>query len=171
MRGELADFGDRFDPGADGPADGGQDQAEGEHRHRPPQGEVDEETERARRLGAQLLNAQPAEIALTTGNSAGWGAAFAALGGWRSGERILVGRHEWGGNLSAMRMAAQRDGVSIEVIPCDASGAADAQALEAMLDERVRIDEIHPSSNQHSMQRRIKTTDEPMKRIDLSTDK
>ena len=98
-----------------------------------------EETERARQLGAQLLNAQPAEIALTTGNSAGWGAAFAALGGWRSGERILVGRHEWGGNLSAMRMAAQREGVSIEVIPCDASGATDAQALEAMLDERVRL--------------------------------
>jgi cysteine desulfurase/selenocysteine lyase len=82
-----------------------------------------EQTERARRLAAQLFNAQASEIALTTGNSPGWGAAFAALGKWNSGDRILVGRHEWGGNLSAMRMAAQRDGVSIEVI----------------LDDRVRL--------------------------------
>lgn len=53
-------------------------------------------TENARTLAAQLLNAQPDEIALTTGNSAGWGAAFAALAPWRPGDRILVGRHEWG---------------------------------------------------------------------------
>ncbi|MFQ6691028.1 aminotransferase, partial [Bordetella pertussis] len=39
-----------------------------------------EQAERARLLAARLLNAQPAEVALTTGNSAGWGAAFAALG-------------------------------------------------------------------------------------------
>ncbi len=98
-----------------------------------------EQTERARRLAAQLLNAQPTEIALTTGNSHGWGAAFAALGPWRSGERILVGRHEWGGNLAAMRLAAKRAGASIEVIPCDANAAADPRALETMLDERVRL--------------------------------
>ncbi|RAS34577.1 aminotransferase class V-fold PLP-dependent enzyme [Paraburkholderia bryophila] len=98
-----------------------------------------EQSERARGLAARLFNAQPAEIALTTGNSPGWGAAFAALGPWRAGERILVGRHEWGGNLSTMRALAQRAGVSIDVIPCDADGAADPQALEAMLDERVRL--------------------------------
>ncbi|MFM0161921.1 aminotransferase class V-fold PLP-dependent enzyme [Paraburkholderia sediminicola] len=98
-----------------------------------------EQTERARSLAARLLNARPAEIALTTGNSAGWGAAFAALGPWTSGERILVGRHEWGGNLAAMRLSAQRAGATIEVIPSDASGAVDPQALEAMLDDRVRL--------------------------------
>ncbi|CAD6533427.1 aminotransferase class V-fold PLP-dependent enzyme [Paraburkholderia metrosideri] len=98
-----------------------------------------EQSERARQLAAQLLNAQASEIALTTGNSFAWGAAFAALGRLKSGERILVGRHEWGGNLAAMRIAARRDGVSIEVIPCDASGATDPHALEAMIDERVRL--------------------------------
>ena len=97
------------------------------------------QTERARTLAAQLLNAQPEEIALTTGNSPGWGAAFAALGAWRPGERILVGRHEWGGNLAAMRLTAQRAGASIETIPSDSTGAVDPQALEAMLDERVRL--------------------------------
>lgn len=98
-----------------------------------------EQSARAKQLAARLFNAQASEIALTTGNSFGWAAAFAALGPWKSGERILVGRHEWGGNLSAMRMVAQRDGVSIEVIPCDASGATDPQALDAMIDERVRL--------------------------------
>lgn len=98
-----------------------------------------EQSERARQLAAQLLNAHASEIALTTGNSFGWGAAFAALGPWKSSDRILVGRHEWGGNLAAMRMAAQRDGVSIEVIPCDASGATDPLALAAMIDEHVRL--------------------------------
>jgi len=98
-----------------------------------------EQTERARLLAAQLLNAKPAEIALTTGNSPGWGAAFAALGPWQPGDRIFVGRHEWGGNLAAMRLVAQRAGVSIEVIPSDISGAVDPQALEAILDDRVRL--------------------------------
>ena len=98
-----------------------------------------EQTERARLLAAQLLNAQPSEIALTTGNSPGWGAAFAALGPWRPGDRILVGRHEWGGNLAAMQLAAQRAGASIEAIPSDSSGAVDPNELAAMLDERVRL--------------------------------
>jgi len=98
-----------------------------------------EQTERARNLAAQMLNAQPADIALTTGNSPGWGAAFAALGAWRPGDRILVGRHEWGGNLATMRLTAQRAGASIEVIPSDNSGAVDPEALEAMLDDRVRL--------------------------------
>lgn len=98
-----------------------------------------EQTESARTLAARLFNAQPAEIALTTGNSQGWGSAFAALGAWRPGDRILVARHEWGGNLASMRLTAQRAGASIETIHSDSSGAADPEALEAMLDQRVRL--------------------------------
>ncbi|WBX88554.1 aminotransferase class V-fold PLP-dependent enzyme [Achromobacter mucicolens] len=96
-------------------------------------------TEAARTLAAQLLNAQVEEIALTGGNSPGWGAAFAALPAWRPGDRILVGRHEWGGNLAAMRLIAQRAGATLETIPSDDSGCVDPQALEAMLDDRVRL--------------------------------
>ncbi|MGF6243747.1 cysteine desulfurase/selenocysteine lyase [Paraburkholderia sp. GAS38] len=98
-----------------------------------------QQTEQARTLAARLLNAQPSEIAVTTGNSSAWGGAFAALGAWRPGDRILVARHEWGGNLATMRLTAQRAGASIETIPSDDSGAVDPQALEAMLDERVRL--------------------------------
>jgi len=96
-------------------------------------------TENARALAARLLNADPAEVALTGGNSPGWGAAFAALEPWLPGDRILVGRHEWGGNLAVMRLKAQRAGATLETIPSDDSGCVDAQALEAMLDERVRL--------------------------------
>ncbi|WMD19079.1 aminotransferase class V-fold PLP-dependent enzyme [Achromobacter seleniivolatilans] len=96
-------------------------------------------TESARTLGARLLNAQPEEIALTTGHSAGWGAAFAALPPWRPGDRILVGRHEWGGNLATMRFTAERAGAVLETIPSDDSGCVDPDALAAMLDDRVRL--------------------------------
>jgi len=98
-----------------------------------------QQTEQARTLAARLLNAQPSEIAVTTGNSSAWGGAFAALGTWQPGDRILVARHEWGGNLATMRLTAQRASASIETIPSDDSGAVDPQALEAMLDERVRL--------------------------------
>ncbi|MDX3988731.1 MAG: aminotransferase class V-fold PLP-dependent enzyme [Achromobacter sp.] len=96
-------------------------------------------TENARTLAAQLLNAQPDEIALTTGNSAGWGAAFAALAPWRPGDRILVGRHEWGGNLAAMRLHAERAGAVLETIASDDSGCVDPDALADMVDDRVRL--------------------------------
>ncbi|CAM3572845.1 Aminotransferase class V-fold PLP-dependent enzyme [Bordetella sputigena] len=95
--------------------------------------------EQARLLAATLLNARPAEIALTTGNSIGWGSAFAALGNWQTGDRILVARHEWGGNIAAMHVAAVRHGARIEAIPSDDTGMADPRALEAMIDERVRL--------------------------------
>lgn len=98
-----------------------------------------DQAEQARILAAALLNAQPAEIALTTGNSSGWGSAFAGLGNWKAGDRILVARQEWGGNIAAMHIAAGRAGARIEAIPCDDSGMADPDALEAMLDERVRL--------------------------------
>ncbi|WP_347558056.1 aminotransferase class V-fold PLP-dependent enzyme [Robbsia sp. KACC 23696] len=98
-----------------------------------------EVTEHARSLAARMLHADPAEIAITTGNSAGWGAAFAALGTWQAGDRILTGRHEWGGNLANMLLVAERYGVSVEVIPCDAEGRVDPAALDAMLDARVRL--------------------------------
>lgn len=96
-------------------------------------------TENARTLAAQLLNAQPDEIALTTGNSAGWGAAFAALAPWRPGDRILIGRHEWGGNLAAMRLHAERAGAVLETIASDDSGCVDPDALADMVDDRVRL--------------------------------
>lgn len=94
--------------------------------------------ENARNTAARLINCTPSSIAFLGSGSAAWGMAFSALGAWRRGDRILVGRHEWGGNLACMAQAFAA-GASLEVIPCDEHGAVSVSALEAMIDERVRL--------------------------------
>jgi cysteine desulfurase / selenocysteine lyase len=100
---------------------------------------VAERVEAARGSAARLLGATPGEIAFATSGSAAWGLAFASLGPLRAGDRILVGRQEWGGNLATMRRAAERAGAQIETIPCDEAGQVSAAALAEQLDERVRL--------------------------------
>lgn len=94
--------------------------------------------ERARTAAAALLNAQPEDIAFASSGSAAWSQAFNALEPWQPGERILVGRHEWAGNLACMAEAVKA-GARLEVIPCDANGAVDPQALAQMIDRNVRL--------------------------------
>ena len=94
--------------------------------------------EKARRAAGKLLNAPASSIAFASSGSTAWSMAFQALGPWQPGDRILVGRHEWGGNLASMELAVQA-GARVEVIPCDASGAACPVALEAMLDAKVKL--------------------------------
>jgi cysteine desulfurase / selenocysteine lyase len=86
-----------------------------------------------RALAARLLNADSDEIAFQSSGSAAWGLAFAALPALRPGDRLLVSRHEWGGNLATMRAAASRAGAAIEVIPCRDDGSVDADALQTCL--------------------------------------
>lgn len=93
---------------------------------------------RARNAAAALLNAQPEDIAFASSGSAAWSQAFNALGPWQLGERILVGRHEWAGNLACIAEAVKA-GARLEVIPCDAHGAVDPQALAQMIDGQVRL--------------------------------
>jgi selenocysteine lyase/cysteine desulfurase len=92
-----------------------------------------------RKAAAQLLNAADTEIALTGSGSQGWGLAFASLPPLRPSDRILVGRHEWGGNLATMHRAAQRAGASLEVIPCRDDGCVSPEALADLIDGRVRL--------------------------------
>lgn len=100
---------------------------------------VAEEVQATRRAAAQLLNASEEEIALTGSGSQGWGLAFASLPPLRPGDRILTGRHEWGGNLSTMQRAAERAGARVEVIPCREDGCVSPEALAGMIDDRVRL--------------------------------
>jgi selenocysteine lyase/cysteine desulfurase len=88
---------------------------------------------------AHLLGAAAADVAVVNSGSTGWGMAFAALPPLAAGERILVGRQEWGSNLSTMRLAADRAGAQIETIPVRADGSVDADALDRMIDGRVRL--------------------------------
>ena len=93
----------------------------------------------ARRDAEALLNAGVDDVAFTSSATAAIGLAFAALPPLRSGDRILVGRHEWGGNVSTYTAAAERAGATVEVIPCRDDGSVDPQALARMLDQRVRL--------------------------------
>lgn len=94
--------------------------------------------EKARRAAGRLLNAPASSIAFASSGSTAWSMAFQALGPWQPGDRILVGRHEWGGNLASMDLAVQA-GARVEVIPCDESGAVCPLALESMIDARVKL--------------------------------
>lgn len=93
---------------------------------------------RARSAAALLLNAHAESIAFASSGSAAWGMAFNALGPWRDGERMLVGRHEWGGNLACIARAVSA-GARLEVIPCDETGAVSVSALQQMIDPKVKL--------------------------------
>lgn len=87
---------------------------------------------------AALLHCQPADIALTTGNTHGWCAVVGMLA-LQHGDRVLVAPGEWGGNYAMLLQLQDRTGCVLETMPCTPDGAIDLVALEAMLDERVRL--------------------------------
>ncbi|WP_259148091.1 aminotransferase class V-fold PLP-dependent enzyme [Rhizobium sp. BIGb0125] len=92
-----------------------------------------------RHNAANLIGAEPEDIAFGSSGSSVWGMVFAALPPLRKDDRILVGRHEWGGNVATMQRAASRSGARIEVIPCREDGSVDPAALAAMIDDTVRL--------------------------------
>ncbi|MBR1209771.1 aminotransferase class V-fold PLP-dependent enzyme [Bradyrhizobium sp. JYMT SZCCT0180] len=87
---------------------------------------------------AGLIGAARDEIALTENATVAWQMAFYALP-LRAGDRILTARAEYAANYVAFLQVARRTGAVIEIIPDDADGVLDAEALERMLDDRVRL--------------------------------
>jgi selenocysteine lyase/cysteine desulfurase len=93
--------------------------------------------QRLREDAARLLNAGTDELFFQGSGSAAFGAAWSAFmhrTPLRAGDRILVGRQEWGGNLATY----QRSGATVEVLPCRADGSVDVEATAAMIDGKVR---------------------------------
>lgn len=87
---------------------------------------------------ARLLNAAPDEIALMENATVAWQMAFYALP-FSKGDRILTAEAEYAANYVAFLQVAKRTGVAIDVVPSDASGEFDLDALERMIDERVKL--------------------------------
>lgn len=81
---------------------------------------------------ARLIGAAPNEIAIVENATVGWCQAFYALP-LKRGDRVLTCQAEYAANYVAYLQRVKRDGIVIEVIPNDASGAIDVVALEAML--------------------------------------
>lgn len=100
---------------------------------------VADRLEKMRDDAAHLLDADASEIAIMGSGSSGWGLAFASLPPFVPGDRILVGRQEWGSNLATMQLTAAGSGARIETIPCNADGSVDVAALDRMVDARVRL--------------------------------
>jgi selenocysteine lyase/cysteine desulfurase len=87
---------------------------------------------------ARLLNVAPDEIALMENATVAWQMAFYALD-FRRGDRILTAEAEYAANYVAFLQVARRTGAVIDVVPSDARGELDTEALERMIDERVKL--------------------------------
>lgn len=87
---------------------------------------------------ARLLNAAPDEIALMENATLAWQMAFYALP-FRAGDRILTAEAEYAANYVAFLQVAKRTGAVIDIVPSDASGELDVEALARMIDDRVKL--------------------------------
>jgi selenocysteine lyase/cysteine desulfurase len=87
---------------------------------------------------ARLLNADPEEIAVVENATIGWDLVFYAFP-FQAGDRILTGEAEYAANFVAYLQVARRTGAVVEVIPSADSGETSVAALQAMIDDRVRL--------------------------------
>ena len=96
---------------------------------------------------ARLIGAAPGEIAVAENATRAFDLAVYGLD-FAEGDRILVGASEYISHQLAYREIALRQGVSVEPIAVDGSGKLSVEALEEMLDERVRLVSVgHISTN------------------------
>lgn len=83
---------------------------------------------------ARLVNCDPSEVAIVDSATRAWDTVFYGLR-LAPGDRILTSEAEYASNYIAFLHAGAR----IDVVPSDAHGQLDVEALERMLDDRVRL--------------------------------
>lgn len=87
---------------------------------------------------ARLIGAAPDEIALVESATQAWTLGFHAFD-LREGDRILTARAEYASNVIAFLHLARARGVVVDVVPSDADGALDVEALARMIDARTKL--------------------------------
>ena len=87
---------------------------------------------------ARLLSCGRDEVAIVENATRAWDMAFYAVP-LRAGDRILTARAEYVSNYLAFLQVTRRTGAVVEVVPSDASGQLDVEALRGMIDERVKL--------------------------------
>lgn len=87
---------------------------------------------------AALLNAHPDEIAYVENATRAWDMAFYGLP-LNEGDRILTHGSEYVSNYLALLQQARRRGLEIDLIPSDASGQIDVDAIPALITPRTRL--------------------------------
>lgn len=87
---------------------------------------------------ARLIGAQASDIALSDSATRSWSDVFYSIP-LREGDRILLCEVEYASNAIAALQRAAAVGAVVDYVPSDPSGQIDLNALERMLDDRVRI--------------------------------
>ncbi len=87
---------------------------------------------------AELVGGRAEQIALFDNSTHAWNAACYSIP-LRPGDRIITGNDEYGSSVLAYLQIARRTGAELVVIPNDATGQIDLDALRAEIDERTRI--------------------------------
>jgi cysteine desulfurase/selenocysteine lyase len=87
---------------------------------------------------AQLLGAQPEEIAFCSSATRAWDMAFYSFR-FERGDRILTAVAEYISNFIAYLQVAERTGAEIVPVPSDEYGQVSLDALRGLVDERVKL--------------------------------
>jgi selenocysteine lyase/cysteine desulfurase len=87
---------------------------------------------------ARLLSCSRTEVAIVENATRAWDMAFYSFA-FEPGDRILSSAAEYESNYLAFLQVSRRTGARVEIVPSDATGQVSVEALEDMLDERVRL--------------------------------
>jgi len=87
---------------------------------------------------ARLLGCDPDEIAIVGSATRAWDMVFYGLR-FEHGDRVLISRTEYGSHAAAYWQVARRTGIVVDLVPVDEYGRISLDALEQMIDERVRV--------------------------------
>ncbi len=87
---------------------------------------------------ARLINCAPDEVALIENATRAWDMAFYSLR-FGPGDRILTGLAEYASNYIAFLQMARRTGVEIVAVPNDEHGQISIEALNGLVDARVKL--------------------------------
>ncbi len=89
---------------------------------------------------AGMLNCGSDEIAVVENATVAWCQAFYGLAqDMKPGDRVLTVVAEYASNYIAFLQTAKRRGIVIDVIPNTPDGEADVEALERMIDDKVKL--------------------------------
>ncbi len=96
-----------------------------------------EELDKVYTLIARLINATPAEIALTENASAAWGMAFNGIE-FSEGDVILASEYEYVANILGL-LAVRKKKVDVRVIPNNEEGEFSISTLEEMISSKTKL--------------------------------
>jgi selenocysteine lyase/cysteine desulfurase len=87
---------------------------------------------------ATMLNCDRSEIAYVENATRAWDMAFYSLP-LKEGDRILTAEAEYVSNFLAFLHQARRRGLEVDVVPSDASGQLDVEAMERLITPRTKL--------------------------------